>query len=46
MQKDGGKVIRVSTETYDRLNSLGKITSSFDSVITDLMKKANVKEHE
>jgi len=42
MQKDGGRIIRIKTETYDRLNSLGKITSSFDSVITDLIEKATV----
>lgn len=40
MQKDGGKIIRVRTSTYEKLNSMGDITSSFDSVITDLIKKA------
>jgi predicted CopG family antitoxin len=45
MQKEGrggGKHIVVSDTNYEILNSLGSITSSFDSVITDLIKKANV----
>jgi hypothetical protein len=37
-----GKHIVVSDTNYEILNSLGSITSSFDSVISDLLKKANV----
>jgi hypothetical protein len=45
MQKEavhGGKHIVVSSTNYEILASLGNINSSFDSVISDLLKKANV----
>jgi len=32
------KVIRVSKETYDWLNSHGKVTNSFDAVIRKLIE--------
>jgi predicted CopG family antitoxin len=46
MQKEGrgGKHIVVSDTNYEILNSLGNINSSFDSVITDLIKKAKVND--
>lgn len=36
------KSISVRRDTYDKLIELGSMTMTFNDVVTDLMKKANV----
>jgi len=36
-----GKAIRVSNKTYNELAKRGNLTDSFDSVISNLLKKSN-----
>ena len=38
------KSIAISDNNYETLKRLGNIADSFNDVITDLMKKAGVKE--
>jgi len=42
--KKESKTIRISKENYDKIVSLGDMTRSFNSVLTDIMKKANVRK--
>jgi predicted CopG family antitoxin len=36
------KTIRISKENYDKIVSLGDMTRTFDSVLSDIMEKANL----
>jgi predicted CopG family antitoxin len=38
------KTIRISREHYDKIVELGDMTKSFDDVLGDIMKQANVRK--
>jgi hypothetical protein len=40
---DGRRLISVKPSTYDKLVELGKMGSTFDDVITEIMDKAGIK---
>jgi predicted CopG family antitoxin len=40
---DTSKTIRISQEHYDELISLGRMHTSFDDVLGDVLKRAKVK---
>jgi predicted CopG family antitoxin len=40
--KKNHKTISISKENYDKMIELGDMTKSFNDIVTDIMKKANV----
>lgn len=42
VNQKGKKIISVKPATYDKLVELGKMGSSFDDVIMDIMEKAGI----
>ena len=45
LEREKSKLIRISTEHYNTMLELGDMKSTFDSVLTDIMKKANIKSN-
>ena len=43
MASNNLKQIAISPENYDTLKNLGRMGSTFDSVLTEVLKKAQIK---